>query len=59
MDYNDALTLDPNLAYAYGNRGLVYAEKGNVLDALVDFQKACDMGYEARCRNLQKALKKR
>ena len=34
-------------------------EKRNMGRAISDFQKACDMGFEMGCENLQIALKKR
>jgi tetratricopeptide (TPR) repeat protein len=39
-DYDQALALDPNLADAYNNRGIVQFEKGDVEAALADYSKA-------------------
>ena len=57
--YTKAIALDPNYADAYTNRGIAYALSGNMGRAISDFQKACDMGNEIGCKNLQIALEKR
>ncbi|MDP3110647.1 MAG: tetratricopeptide repeat protein [Thermodesulfovibrionales bacterium] len=54
-----AIALNPNYAQTYNNRGAVYYMKGNMGRAISDYQKACDMGNENGCKNLQIALKKR
>jgi len=56
---NKAIALDPNYAMPYNNRGAAYANKGIMGKAISDFQKACDMGDENGCKNLQRALQKR
>ena len=58
-DFNRAIALNPNYADAYNNRGFVYIEKGNMTKAATDFQKACDLGYQVGCANLQKVLQDR
>ena len=57
--YTKAIALDPNYAIAYYNRGITYYKKGNMGRAISDFQKACDMGNEMGCENLQIVLKNR
>lgn len=39
-DYNEALRLDPNYAFAYHNRGLVYGRKGDQDHAIADYSEA-------------------
>ena len=51
--------LNSKYADAYNNRGFTYIKVGNVNKAISDFQKACDMGYEEGCKNLQRVLKDR
>lgn len=51
-DFNKAITLDPNLAKNYKNRGLVYKQLGDMGKAISDFQKVCDMGFETGCKYL-------
>lgn len=58
-DYNKAIALDPNDAKAYNNRGNAYKNKKQYGRAISDLQKACDMGDENGCKNLQRALKNR
>ena len=58
-DYNKAIALDPNLALAYSNRGIAYAKKGDIGRAISNLQKACDLGDEDGCKNLQKVLRMR
>jgi len=59
-DYSKSITLDPKHADAYYyNRGNASLKLGNIKKAISDFQKACDMGYENGCKNLQMALEKR
>jgi Flp pilus assembly protein TadD len=53
----DALNL--NDAEVYHNRGLACDKLGNMGRAISDFQKACDLGNENGCKNLQIALEKR
>src|SRR3989338_1360137 len=58
-DYNKVIALDPNDALAYNNRGVAYGKKGQHDRAISDLQKACNMGVENGCKNLQIALEKR
>ena len=58
-DFNKAISINPNYAGAYYNRGLAYALSGNIGRAISDLQKACDMGYENGCKNLKIVLQKR
>ena len=58
QDYNQALTLKPNLDPAYYNRGIAYARKGEYRQAESDFSKALKLGYnrdmvEARLAELR------
>jgi tetratricopeptide (TPR) repeat protein len=39
-DFNQAIRLNPNLAGAYGNRGLAYGKLGESQKAIADLQKA-------------------
>ena len=57
--FTSAIALDPDDAAAYTNRGVAYEIKGDMGRAISDFQKACDMGDEGGCKDLQMALKKR
>ncbi|MBI3583882.1 MAG: tetratricopeptide repeat protein [Nitrospinae bacterium] len=38
--YTSAIALDPNYAYAYGNRGIAYSNKGQYDRAIEDYNKA-------------------
>jgi tetratricopeptide (TPR) repeat protein len=59
-DFNKAIALNPNEGGAYNNRGVAYYnKKGNMGRAISDFQKACDMGNEMGCKNLQIVLQNR
>ncbi|MBI3353658.1 MAG: tetratricopeptide repeat protein [Nitrospirae bacterium] len=70
-DFNKAIALNPKDAEAYSGRGVAYffgavspALSGNTLSgnmgrAISDFQKACDLGLQKGCENLQGALKER
>ena len=42
-DFNEAIRLDPNLAVAYMNRGVVYASKSDFDNAIADETKALDL----------------
>lgn len=57
-DLNRAIELNPKLPAAHNMRGMVYTQIGNPR-AIADFQKACDMGFEPGCSNLQRLLKSR
>ncbi|MFM8923710.1 MAG: tetratricopeptide repeat protein, partial [Microcystis panniformis] len=39
-DFNQAIRLNPNLAGAYGNRGLAYGKLGESQKAIADLRKA-------------------
>ena len=58
-DYNRAIALDPNYASAYFNRGLAYEMLGNKSMAISDYRKACDLGFEDGCENLQRVLRQK
>jgi tetratricopeptide (TPR) repeat protein len=45
-DYNKALELNPNLAQAYANRGLLYAQLKQTQKAKTDLQKAAELFKE-------------
>src|SRR3989338_1100569 len=57
--FTKAIALKPDYAYAYTNRGVAYAVKGNKDRAISDYKKACDMGNELGCRNLQEISQNR
>jgi len=46
IDYNQALRLEPNNAYALFNRGYAYLKYGNYNYAHDDFERAASLGYE-------------
>ena len=51
-DFDKAIELNPNLAEAYNNRGLVYGKLGNLQQAIKDFDKAIELNpkyAEAYC----------
>jgi len=39
-DYDEAIHLNPEYAYAYNNRGLAYKELGQKAEAIADFEKS-------------------
>ena len=45
-DFNEAIRLDPNLAIAYMNRGVIYASKGEFDKAIGDETKAIELKPE-------------
>jgi tetratricopeptide (TPR) repeat protein len=49
-DFNAALAIDPNFAEAYTGLGETYILLGRKYDALVNFQKGCNLGDERGCR---------
>jgi tetratricopeptide (TPR) repeat protein len=55
-NFNKVIQLDPNDVQAYYKRGLVYYKLRNKSKAIADFQKACDLGLEVGCENLQNIL---
>jgi tetratricopeptide (TPR) repeat protein len=58
-NYNKVIAIDPTDVVAYNNRGFAYIKKGNIDLAISDFQKACNLGSDLGCDNLQRALKNR
>lgn len=42
-DYNKAIELDPEFAYAYANRGNVYLDIGHYLQAVADYNKVMEL----------------
>ena len=53
--FNKAISLDPNYAKAYNNRGFVWAYKGYYDKSCHDWQKACELG---NCSGLNWARKR-
>ena len=43
-------------ARVYINRGLLNLKRGNLEQAVIDFTRGCDMGYEAACERRQRAI---
>jgi tetratricopeptide (TPR) repeat protein len=43
LDYTKAIESNPSYAVAYYNRGVVYANKNQLNEALVDFNKATEL----------------
>jgi Tfp pilus assembly protein PilF len=43
-DFNKAIKLDQNIAITYHNRGTLYTRTGYKRLAILDFQRACDLG---------------
>jgi tetratricopeptide (TPR) repeat protein len=56
-DCKTALSIDPQNAFAYNNRGLVYQRKGKMSLAEKDYTRACDLGLELGCQNLDELTK--
>lgn len=42
-DFNEAIKLNPALAEAYGNRGILYSQTGNKPTALADLRQAAQL----------------
>jgi len=57
-DYNKQIVIFPQHE-AYYMRGVDYANKRNMGKAILDFQKACDMGNGSACERLAKIQKKK
>lgn len=57
--YTSAIALDPNHANAYTSRGLAYWMRGDRNRAIIDWQKACDLGNEYGYKTLEWGLKNR
>lgn len=51
-DCRVALSLDPRNTFAYNNRGLAYQRKGQLIKAQNDYRKACELGLDLGCQNL-------
>ena len=67
VDYTEAIRLNPQSVGGYNNRGNLHKGKGNLKDAIADYQRYIDLGggekygnqeeVEMRIRELQKRLK--
>lgn len=53
QDCKIALSLDPQNALAYNNRGLAYQLRNDARRARRDYRKACDLGLQLGCQNLE------
>lgn len=53
-DLSRSVKLKPAYAEAYNQRGVTYIGLGKQQEALVDFNKACGLGYQDGCRNVKK-----
>ena len=42
-DYNKAIEINPKIAEAYNNRGLIYNKQGNFTQAMSDYNKAIEI----------------
>ncbi|MGD9223733.1 MAG: tetratricopeptide repeat protein [Desulfobacteraceae bacterium] len=51
-DCKAALQIDPENMLAYNNRGLAYQRMAQFPQAREDYRKACDLGLELGCQNL-------
>jgi len=56
-DANHALKISPQNALAFNNRGLVYEKKGDKVQAVRDYYKACELGLKIGCNNYLAARK--
>jgi Flp pilus assembly protein TadD/DNA-binding transcriptional MerR regulator len=56
-DCKTALLIDPQNAFAYNNQGLVHQRQGKDSMAQEDYSRACDLGLELGCRNLDELTK--
>jgi Flp pilus assembly protein TadD len=52
-DYNRAITMDPNFATAYFERGLLFERRGMSDNARADYKMGCDLGFTPACNALQ------
>lgn len=50
--YTRAISLNPNYANAYNNRGLTYYKQGNLEEAIKDFKKAIELNSKEAHNNL-------
>lgn len=48
-DANQAILIDQNNALAYNNRGYANELAGQLIDAKVDYQQACNLGHQPAC----------
>lgn len=55
-DFNKAIKLNLTFALAWNNRGNAYTKKGDIEMARINYETACDLGYDKGCENLQKIL---
>lgn len=55
QDCKTALLIDPKNAFAYNNRGLAYQRKANIALAQDNYRRACELGLELGCQNLNDA----
>jgi tetratricopeptide (TPR) repeat protein len=55
-DYTKAIEADPQNGEAYNNRGSLYFSE-DIEKAVADYEKACDLGSDKGCRNLQRVKK--
>lgn len=53
-DFSMALTINPNYAEAYYNRSMALNRSGNKEMAGTDLARACSMGFQTACDNMQK-----
>ncbi|HXY62464.1 MAG TPA: tetratricopeptide repeat protein, partial [Nitrospirota bacterium] len=49
-DLNKAIELDQHFANAFFSRGNLYLKTGSTQLAVLDFQKACDLGNDNGCQ---------
>jgi Tfp pilus assembly protein PilF/DNA-binding transcriptional MerR regulator len=56
-DCNTALSIDAKNAFAYNNRGLAHQRKSQNSQAEEDYRKACDLGLDLGCQNLDSLTK--
>ena len=56
-DFSKAITINPDLAYVYFNRGLAHIQSGNKRSSIPDFKKACDLDFKWGCRAMEIVLK--
>ena len=53
-DFDRTLSLDSSYAMAYFMRGLTYRHMKKEGDALADFRKSCDLGFNRGCKKIAK-----
>jgi DNA-binding transcriptional MerR regulator/regulator of sirC expression with transglutaminase-like and TPR domain len=57
QDCDTALSIDPQNAFAYNNRGLAYQRESRDPKAEKDYRRACDLGLDLGCQNLDSLTK--